>query len=48
MKTFKIASRIVGAWIAAALLFDGVMIYCHFANPELEKVIISKIDKVIY
>jgi hypothetical protein len=48
MKAFKIASRIVGAWIAAALLFDGVMIYCHFANPELEDVIISHIDKIIY
>jgi len=48
MKTFKIASRIVGAWIAAALLFDAVMVYCHFFNPVVEHEIISHIDKIIY
>ena len=48
MKTFKIASRLVGAWIATALLFDAVMVYCHFFNPVVESTIISHIDKLIY
>lgn len=48
MKTFKIASRIVAAWIAVALLFDAVMVYCHFFNPELESKIVKQIDRVIY
>jgi len=48
MKTFKIASRVVAAWIAAALIFDGVMVYCHFFNTELESKIVNQIDKVIY
>ena len=48
MKTFKIASRVVAAWIAAALIFDVVMVYCHFFDQELETKIVKQIDKVIY
>jgi hypothetical protein len=48
MKTFNIAAGIVATFIFCALIFDGVMIYSHFFNEELENLIINKIDKVIY
>ena len=48
MKTFNIAASIVATFIFCALIFDGVMIYSHFFNEELEGVIINKIDKIIY
>lgn len=48
MKTFNAFAKVVSVWIAVALVFDAVMIYSHFCNPELEHVVVSKIDKLIY
>lgn len=48
MKTYNIIYKTVLTFILCALIFDGVMIYSHFFNEELNKTIINKIDKVIY
>ena len=48
MKTFKVLSSITLTFILCALIFDGVMIYSHFFNEELNRAIINNIDKVIY
>lgn len=48
MKTFKVAHKIVAAWLILALTFDATMIYCHFFNPVAGSKIISHIDKIVY
>ncbi len=48
MKVFKILSNVTLTFILCALIFDGVMIYSHFFNEELNKTIINNIDKIIY
>jgi hypothetical protein len=48
MKTYNIVAGIVATFIFCALIFDGVMVYSHFFNEELENTIINKIDNVIY
>lgn len=48
MKTFKLVYNTVLTFIFGALIFDGLMIYCHFFNTELGSTIIKNIDKVIY
>jgi hypothetical protein len=48
MKTFKVLSGVTLTFILCALIFDGVMIYTHFFNEEINRTIINNIDKVIY
>jgi hypothetical protein len=48
LNLFNVTASIVGTFIFCALIFDGVMIYSHFFNEELENTIINKIDNVIY
>ena len=45
---FNVTSSIVGTFIFCALIFDGVMIYTHFFNEELNIKIVNKIDNIIY
>ena len=47
-KLYKVFASATLTFILCALIFDGVMIYSHFFNGELEDMIINKIDKIIY
>jgi hypothetical protein len=47
-KLYKVLSGATVTFILCALIFDGVMIYTHFFNEELNNTIINNIDKVIY
>jgi hypothetical protein len=47
-KFHKVLTSATLTFILCALIFDGIMIYTHFFNEELNKTIINNIDKVIY
>jgi hypothetical protein len=47
-KLYKVLANTTLTFILCALIFDGVMIYTHFFNEELNNTIINNIDKVIY
>ena len=47
-KLYKVLEGATLTFILCALIFDGVMIYSHFFNEELNTTIINNIDKVIY
>ena len=47
-KLYKVFAGATLTFILCALIFDGVMIYTHFFNEELNNTIINNIDKVIY
>jgi hypothetical protein len=47
-KIYNVLASATLTFILCALIFDGVMIYTHFFNEELNNAIINNIDKIIY
>lgn len=48
MKIFNFLSKVILGFIFGSLIFDGIMVYCHFFNNNLGNMILTNIDSIIY